>query len=99
MIEGDDCDETHENIEVNDDVTSSAIKTEEGILEEEKHKREKTSGTSGTQPSIPLLQLVQQLLRNTSMQTLAQLQELDVVAKPSMTTSSATKEEFLSQEM
>ena len=69
--EGDDCDETHENIEVNDDVTSSAIKTEEGILEEEKHKREKTTGT---QPSIPLLQLVQQLLRNTSMQTLGQLQ-------------------------
>ena len=71
---GDDCDETHENIEVNDDVTSSAIKTEEGILEEEKHKREKTTGTTGTQPSIPLLQLVQQLLRNTSMQTLGQLQ-------------------------
>ena len=56
---------------MNDDVTSSAIKTEEGILEEEKHKREKTSDS---QPSIPLLQLVQQLLRNTSMQTLGQLQ-------------------------
>ena len=68
---GDDCDETEEKIDVNDDVSSSAIKTEEGILEEEKTKRENTLDKS---PSIPLLQLVQQLLRNTSMQTLGLLQ-------------------------